>query len=126
LTAFLVDSHALLWFLKGDRRLSPSARTAMEADANVLLVSSASLWEIAVKARLGRLAVPDDLSSILEEQGFEPLAVDHRHAWAAGMLPIGEHKDPFDRMLAAQALTEDTPVISGDDRLDAYGVRRHW
>lgn len=98
----------------------------MEARRNVLFVSAACVWEMAIKAGLGKLTVPDDLPERLRDEGFEPLAVSDEHAWAVRHLAAGEHKDPFDRLLAAQAIVADLPVISNDARLEAYGVTRHW
>ena len=121
-----MDTQALLWFLSGDERLSASARETMEAGDSVLLVSAASVWEVAIKASLGKLEVPDDLLEVMAKQGFEVLAVTGEHAWAVARLPLGAHKDPFDRQLVAQALLEELPVVSSDPHLDAYGVKRRW
>jgi PIN domain nuclease of toxin-antitoxin system len=126
LSAFLVDTHALLWFLTDDRRLSATAKSSIESGENIVLVSASVLWEIAVKANLGKLDVPSDLPAVLRDQGFEELGVTADHAWNLRDLPIGEHRDPFDRLLAAQALAESLPVISGDPAFDEYGVRRVW
>jgi PIN domain nuclease of toxin-antitoxin system len=126
LTTFLADTHALLWFLSDDTQLSDAAREAMESAHNVLLASAACVWEIASKQNLGKLAAPDNLPDILRAQGFQPLRINHDDAWAAGLLRLGDHKDPFDRLLAAQALNNDLPIISSDSRLDQYGVKRHW
>jgi PIN domain nuclease of toxin-antitoxin system len=81
---------------------------------------------MAIKASLGRLEVPANLLEILDHQGFVTLSIEPRHAWAVADLPLGEHKDPFDRQLAAQALLEDLPIISADEQLDHYGVTRAW
>jgi PIN domain nuclease of toxin-antitoxin system len=126
LTAFLVDTHALLWFLTDDRRLSADARTIIESPQNVVLVSAACVWEIAIKASLGKVTAPAELPTVLREQGFQPLAITHDDAWAAGRLPLGGHKDPFDRLLAAHAINANLPVISNDAQLDQYGVDRRW
>lgn len=121
-----MDTHAVLWFLSGDDRLSGRARETMESPDSVLLVSAASVWEMAIKASLGKLRVPDDFLEALSEQGFGVLDVTGPHAWAVRDLPLLDHRDPFDRQLVAQALVESLPVISGDPVLDQYGVERHW
>src|SRR5574340_1213563 len=106
----LLDTHSLLWWLDGDRRLSRRARLCIADETNVVLVSAASAWEIATKVRLGKLPgavdVATNLSEIMAEQGFDGLSISVTHALRAGALP-GPHRDPFDRMLIAQALTED-------------------
>ena len=126
MTAWLVDTHALLWFLTDDEQLSERARTTMESGENVLLASSACVWEMAIKASLGKLTVPADLPSILREQCFSEFDVTAEHAWAVATLPLTEHRDPFDRLLVAQALVEGLALISNDAQLDQYGIKRHW
>ena len=81
---------------------------------------------MAIKAALGKLTVPDDFPEVMRREGFEPLAIGDQDAWAVRSLPLGSHKDPFDRLLAAQALLQDLPVFSDDADLDRYGVQRHW
>ena len=123
----LLDTHALLWWVADSGRLSPRARRIVADEANGVLVSAASAWEIATKYRLGKLpgaeAVALDVAGTIGDQGFEPLPVGVRDAERAGRLP-GPHRDPFDRMLAAQALARDLGVVSVDEALDGYGVRR--
>lgn len=126
MSAWIVDSHALLWFLTDDPRLSPRARATMSSGESVLLASAGCLWELAIKTSLGKLRAPHDLPRVLHGHGFDELAVTGEHAWRVRSLPSGDHRDPFDRMLVAQALVERLAVISGDERLDAYGVERHW
>jgi len=127
LSAWLVDTHAVLWFLADDSQLSPPAKQTMEAGESVLLVSSASIWEMAIKVGLGKLEVPDDLLAVLRDQGFETLEVTPAHAWAVRKLPQNAHRDPFDRLLAVQAGLERLPVISDDEQLDQYpGLTRRW
>lgn len=125
----LLDTHALLWWLAGDRRLQGKARRAIEDASNTIFVSAASAWEIAAKTRVRRLPgatrVADDVPGWLAGQGFQGLDITVRHAQNAGSLP-GEHRDPFDRMLIAQALTEGLTLVSNDEIFDAYGVRRFW
>jgi PIN domain nuclease of toxin-antitoxin system len=125
----LLDTHALLWWLDGDRRLSPKARRALADQANTVLVSAASAWEITTKARLGKLPgaedVAADVAACVASQGFEPLDITLLHAQRAGRL-TGEHRDPFDRMLVAQSQIEDVAVVSDDAAFDAFDVRRFW
>lgn len=123
----LLDTHVLLWWLVGDGRLSDVRRAEILDDGARVLVSAASAWEISTKHRLGKLPLAEALvvnfSRILTEQSFETLDISVAHAVRAGRLP-GEHRDPFDRMLAAQALIEGVPIVSADAQLDAFGVER--
>lgn len=125
----LLDTHAFLWWLDGDRRLSRRARAAISDEDNVILVSSASAWEISTKERLGKLPgaseVAADVSGAVANQQFEALDITILHAQKAGRLP-GPHRDPFDRMLAAQAQLEDLPIITNDPVFDGLGVSRLW
>ena len=125
----LLDTHALLWWLAGDTRLSEAAHGAIADEANAILVSAASAWEIATKHRIGKLvraaAVALDVTGAIAGQGFEELAITVDDAERAGRFP-GPHRDPFDRVLAAQALARDLTVVSVDRVFDGYGVRRLW
>ena len=125
----LIDTHAFLWWLAGDRRLSEAARDAIRNPDNSVLVSAASAWEITTKHRLGKLPgaapVAGDVMAAIEDHGFDPLAITVAHAERAGRLP-GPHRDPFDRMLIAQSLAHDLPLLSNESLLDRYGVRRIW
>jgi PIN domain nuclease of toxin-antitoxin system len=125
----LLDTHALLWWLDGDARLSKRARAAIGDARTVCLVSAASAWEITTKARLGKLPgaleVAADVSGCLRSQQFTPLDITVDHAQRAGSLP-GGHRDPFDRMLIAQSQAENVPVVSNDAVFDQYGVVRIW
>ena len=125
----LVDTHAFLWWLAGNRRLSVAARDVIDNPDNSMLVSAASAWEITAKHRLGKLPGADivagDVSGAIEDHGFQPLAITVAHAERAGRLP-GPHRDPFDRMLIAQSLAHDLPVVSNESLFDRYGVRRIW
>ena len=125
----LLDTHALLWWLDGDRRLSRKARTAIGAEINSVIVSAASGWEITTKARLGKLPgaidVATDVAGCVAGQGFSTLDITILHAQRAGRLP-GDHRDPFDRMLIAQAQIEDLSLVSDDRVFDTYGVTRFW
>ena len=126
---FLLDTHAILWSFNGNPSLSAVARRVIENGSNEILVSAASAWEIATKVRLGKLPTGEelirDLDGFLTHLGFDGLAVSVSHAARAGMLG-GEHRDPFDRMLIAQAQTENLPIISNDRVFDRYHVKRIW
>ena len=125
----LLDTHALIWWFAGDLKLVEPARNAIEDDSNTVVVSAASAWEVATKFRIGRL--PDvaelvyNISGYLANQEFEPLPVTVEHGIRAGSLP-GPFRDPFDRMLIAQALTENLVLVSIETLFDHYGVRRLW
>jgi len=124
----LLDTHALLWWLSEDAALPHRARRLIAGSSDVI-VSAVSAWEIATKFRLGRLPTATDLVSDFEgyvaRERFQSLAISVGHGVRAGLLP-GPHRDPFDRMLAAQAQTEGLPIVSSDAVFDAYGVRRIW
>jgi PIN domain nuclease of toxin-antitoxin system len=125
----LLDTHALIWWLAADDALGSAARDAIADPTNEVHVSAASAWEIATKHRIGKL--PDaallaaDVGGFVSAQGFIELPVTIRHGQLAGALPR-IHKDPFDRMLVAQAVVEDMTIVSSDQTLSAYGVARLW
>ena len=125
----LLDTHAFVWWVADSRRLSEAARHAIAEDENDVFVSAASAWEIATKHRLGRLreadALADDIRGCIADQGFEELAASVTDAERAGRLP-GPHRDPFDRMLIAQALAHDLAIVSNEKAFDRYGVNRLW
>jgi PIN domain nuclease of toxin-antitoxin system len=121
----LLDTHAALWFLSDDPRLSPGARLHLTDEANRVLLSAAVVWEIAIKRASGKLVVSDDYLSLLLGAGVQPLAVTIDHAVAVENLPW-HHRDPFDRMLVAQASIERAALVSSDRELDAYGVTIIW
>lgn len=125
----LLDTHTLLWWLDGDRRLSRRAHRAIANKANIVLVSAASAWEIATKVRIGKLPgaveVAADIAGCLVRQRFESLDITVLHAQRAGRLP-GAHRDPFDRMLIAQSQIEDLPSVTNEELFDDYGVTRLW
>lgn len=125
----LLDTHALLWWLDGDRRLSARARRAIADQTNTIFVSAVSAWEITTKARIGKLPgavdVAADVSACVASQGFEPLDITMLHGQRAGRLP-GDHRDPFDRMLIAQSQMEDIALVSDDEAFDSFDVRRFW
>jgi PIN domain nuclease of toxin-antitoxin system len=125
----LLDTHTLLWWLDGDRRLSRRARTALADEDNAIFVSAASAWELATKARLGKLPgaldVATDVAGCLASQGFLDLPITVHHAQRAGSLQIA-HRDPFDRMLIAQAQMEDLPIVTNEALFDGFGISRVW
>ena len=125
----LLDTHAFLWWTVESRRLSAVARRTIADEANDIVVSAASAWEIATKSRLGKLpegeSAAGDIVGSIAGQGFEALSIDMADAARAGRLP-GPHRDPFDRMLIAQALARGLAILSADTAFDRYGVRRLW
>jgi PIN domain nuclease of toxin-antitoxin system len=125
----LLDTHALLWVAFRKDQLSSRARHLIQTQRNEIFVSAASAWEISTKYRLGKLplaqALVDDFVSVIRSAGYLPLPISLEHALRAGRL-TPEHKDPFDRMLAAQSIPEDLALISNDERLDIFGIRREW
>jgi PIN domain nuclease of toxin-antitoxin system len=125
----LLDTHALIWWLGGDEALSLPAREAIGDMANNVAVSAASAMEISAKFRLGKLPraalLAHDFEAIVRAQGFAELAVTFRHAGIAGAMNI-VHKDPFDRLLIAQAQVEDLILVSNERLFDDYAVRRLW
>jgi PIN domain nuclease of toxin-antitoxin system len=125
----LLDTHTFLWWLDGDRRMSKRAPTLVGRDTNEVLLSAASVWEISTKWRLGKLPgaadVAADVAGAVASQAFVPLPISFAHAQLAGRLTT-EHRDPFDRMLAAQALSEGFPIVSNDEAFDLFGVVRLW
>jgi PIN domain nuclease of toxin-antitoxin system len=125
MSRMLVDTHALLWWLDDAPTLSPAAREAIADPGNEPLVSTASVWEIAIKRSLGKLEAPDDLLAHIGDAGFAWLAVGAEHAWAIRELPL-HHRDPFDRLLVTQALVERIPIVTRDERIAAYGVETRW
>ncbi|MBI5121990.1 MAG: type II toxin-antitoxin system VapC family toxin [Rhodospirillales bacterium] len=125
----ILDTHALLWWFAGDAHLSKPVRKLIDDESNEILVSAASAWEIATKHRLGKLPEAGSLlegwEAHLADQGFLQLPIAAKHALRAGLLP-GQHRDPFDRMLIAQSLSEDAPLVSNERLFDGFGVRRLW
>ena len=125
----LLDTHAFLWWVADSARLSGAARRVIDDEGNTIFVSAVSAWEIATKHRIGKLpqaeAVALDVTGSIAGQGFEALAITVDDAERAGRLP-GPHRDPFDRVLIAQAQARDLAVVSVDRALDGYGVHRLW
>lgn len=125
----LLDTCTLIWAALSPLALSPAVREIISDEGNVILVSAASAWEIATKVRAGKLPGAEklerDFLEVLDGAGYTPLSIDVGTALRAGRL-VAEHRDPFDRMIAAQALALDIPVLSPDSLLDQFGVRRMW
>ena len=117
----LLDAHTVLWWLADDQSLHPAARSAIADPANDVLVSAASIWEIEIKRALGKLDAPAGLVAAVEESGFDVLPITGPDAERAGGLPA-HHRDPFDRMLVAQADRVGAIVVSRDAAFVAYGV----
>jgi len=127
----LLDTHAFLWWVNPHERMSPYAREVLADGANEVFVSTITPWEVAIKAAIGRFDMPRPLGPFFEREiaanGFRVLAVELNHAVAVRELPVfAEHRDPFDRMLVAQATVEDLALVSGDKQFDAYNVKRLW
>lgn len=117
----LLDTHVVLWALAEPAKLARPARSALEDAQNEVLVSVVSAWEIAIKRALGRLDAPDDLEAAIRMQGFAPFHLTFHHAAQAGRLPP-HHRDPFDRMLIAQAQAEGLVLVTRDANIPLYGV----
>lgn len=126
---YLLDTHALLWWLYADRRLSPLVRGLLSDPSNHISVSSASAWEICTKHRLGKLrgadALVNDVAEWVSQAGFEELPISMVHAQRAGSWPQ-PHRDPFDRLLAAQSAVDGVPLVSSDQVLRGFGVTLVW
>ncbi|PKP76848.1 MAG: PIN domain nuclease [Alphaproteobacteria bacterium HGW-Alphaproteobacteria-3] len=126
----LLDTHALIWWVLENPLLSPKASAAIADTANDVLVSAASAWEISIKHKIGKLppeavVLAGDVAKAVASGGFVELPVTMIHGQMAGALD-GHHKDPFDRMLIAQALCEELTLVSNETRFDTYGVTRLW
>ena len=125
----LLDTHAFLWFCEGSNALSPAARAAMEDANNVCFVSHATAWEVAIKARLGKLELRVPYDSLFPDavlaNGFTLLTSDIRHYRQIIELPL-HHRDPFDRLLVAQAMVEELTLVTCDPPFSAYGVPLLW
>jgi PIN domain nuclease of toxin-antitoxin system len=121
----LVDTHAALWLLGEDKRLSARADELLTDATSEVLLSAAVVWEVAIKRSLGKLDAPDGFARQLLDGGAVPLAIGINHARAVRTLPW-HHRDPFDRLLVAQATLEDAVIVSCDERLSHYGVELAW
>jgi PIN domain nuclease of toxin-antitoxin system len=125
----LIDTHTFLYFLLDHRRLSATASSLLDNDQNFVFLSVASLWELAIKVRIGRLQLGRPFGDFMQRYvysgGFQLLPIDPSHVEMIARLPM-HHRDPSDRMLVAQALVESLPIVSVDPALDLYGVVRIW
>ena len=124
----LIDTHVLLWWWTEEEQLSSRAMAAILDSRNRSYVSAAVAWELAIKVNLGKLDARDvvsNLKQLLMEEGFRRLAISTDHALLAGLLPM-LHRDPFDRMLVAQAQALNSPIVSADAIFDRYGAQRIW
>lgn len=122
----LLDTNVAVWLVLNDRaRVSEAAVEALEDEQNEVALSAVSVWEIAIKRSLGKLTIEDGWAAALRRLGFDPMPVTALHAEAVEGLPW-HHRDPFDRLLAAQALVEDRVLVSADPRLRAYGIEVLW
>jgi PIN domain nuclease of toxin-antitoxin system len=111
-----------LWWLSDDAQLGEEARRAISNPRNQVYVSAASTWEISIKKTIGKLSVPDDMDAIVEDEGFDKLPIMLFHGEQAGLLPE-YHKDPFDRMLIAQAQAEGLIIVTNDEKIARYNIR---
>jgi Uncharacterized protein conserved in bacteria len=124
----LLDTHTFLWFINDSPELSSSAADLLESDVDLLL-STASLWEIAIKVSLNKLMLPDSYEQFIPQQitvnNIEILTITFEHLTVVSSLPF-HHRDPFDRLLIAQSISENLQIVSVDTQLDRYGVSRKW
>jgi PIN domain nuclease of toxin-antitoxin system len=125
----LLDTHTFIWFVLDDPKLSSSAKMLLEDAANDVFVSPASFWEIAIKVGLGKLDLRGPYDEFMQRgifgNDFEILPIEPKHTSLLTTMPL-HHKDPFDRLLVAQAKFENFAIVSVDDALDAYGIKRLW
>lgn len=117
----LLDTHVWLWWMGEPDRLASGTHAAIASPTHLVVVSAASVWEVAIKRRVGKLRFEDDPVAAVERGGFEPLSISPAHAAAAGDLPM-HHRDPFDRMLVAQARAEGLTIVTGDPSFGPYDV----
>jgi PIN domain nuclease of toxin-antitoxin system len=124
----LLDTHTFLWFIEDNPLLSSDAKNLLESDVD-LLISTASLWEIAIKNNIGKLGLAQPfeifIPSQLAKNAIELLPIEISHLAVITRLPM-HHRDPFDRLLIAQAITEQVPIVSVDNKFDTYGIKRLW
>jgi PIN domain nuclease of toxin-antitoxin system len=125
----LLDTHTFPWFVLGDTQLSASAKATIEDPRNEKLLSPASYWEIAIKISLGKYTLSKPYEEFMEkgitENGFGVLPIEPKHTAVVTTLPF-HHRDPFDRLIIAQAMVEDAAIVSNDTAFDAYSVTRVW
>jgi PIN domain nuclease of toxin-antitoxin system len=125
----LLDTQAFLWFILDDPQLSATANALISDPKNDVEVSPASYWEIAIKISIGKYSLPEPFATFMEREiianDFRILHIAPKHASAVSTLPF-HHRDPFDRLIVAQAMVEQIPIVSSDPALDAYGISRFW
>lgn len=124
----LLDTHAFIWFINGDKSLTAKARRTIENAANRSFISIASLWEIAIKVSINRLELSGPYEKIIEHiynNGFDLLSINFEHTSLISKLEF-HHRDPFDRLIIAQALFENMSIISKDKVFDSYNIKRIW
>jgi PIN domain nuclease of toxin-antitoxin system len=125
----LLDTHSFLWFINGSPQISTNARTLIEDASNQPLLSAASLWEMAIKLSLGKLSLAQPFEVLIPQQmrlnGIKLLGIEIEHTAAVSKLPF-HHRDPFDRLLIAQAMVEQIPIVSADTAFDTYSIKRLW
>jgi PIN domain nuclease of toxin-antitoxin system len=118
--SLLLDTHVVLWWLTDDPTLSNSIKSALDREPEVY-VSAATIWEVAIKQAIGKITAPADLPERIRDSGFRELRINFEHAMIAGRLPL-IHRDPFDRMLVAQAQCEDLTLVTRDSECQSYAV----
>ena len=118
----LLDTHVALWAFASPELLTTEVRTAITDPRNTVMVSAISVWEVEIKRALGKLDAPEGFAALCVDRGFDPLDITFRHAEVAGALP-SHHTDPFDRMLIAQAITENLELVTKDRAMSKYDVR---
>lgn len=127
--SLLLDTHTLLWFVLGDAQLSATARQLIEGAANIKFISPAVYWEIAIKISIGKYALNEPYETFMDrairQNGFFILPIEPRHTALLINMPF-HHRDPFDRLMIAQAMVEDLAIVSADEAFDAYSVQRFW
>jgi PIN domain nuclease of toxin-antitoxin system len=125
----LLDTHVFLWWINDGPELSAKARATIRKGQNECFLSVASAWEMAIKSSTGKLVLSQPLERFIPEQlaanGFRLLEIDFRHAAKVETLPF-HHRDPFDRLIVAQAMSEKMPIVSADAALSEYGIKRIW
>lgn len=125
---YIVDTHAFIWYAVGDERLNPKAIRILESDSEKF-ISIASIWEMAIKVNLGHLEFKTSFNEIISKQidllNYRILNIDLEHLFKVSTLEL-HHRDPFDRLIVSQAIVEKIPIISVDEKFDAYGIERIW
>ncbi|MGL4943864.1 MAG: type II toxin-antitoxin system VapC family toxin [Thermoguttaceae bacterium] len=125
---YLLDTHALLWYASGDERLPVSIRPIVQNIRNDVAISVVTFWEVAIKVQLGKLSIGRTLEELVHftgQNGFRLMGMTPKHVMEYALLPL-HHKDPFDRMLIAQAISENMSLIGCDTSFDAYNIKRIW